>query len=94
MAVDFESAPDADLLRLAHSSEVAFTVFYRRYEKLVVAWLARRTGRADLAAELAAEVFAAAYIAAPRFRDGPAPAASWLLGIARHKLLRTVRRDR
>jgi RNA polymerase sigma factor (sigma-70 family) len=89
-----ESAPDYELLRLATSSDAAFAVFYRRYEKLVVGWLVRRCERADLAAELTAEVFAAAYLAAPRYREGSGSAAPWLLGIARHKLLRSLRRDR
>jgi RNA polymerase sigma-70 factor (ECF subfamily) len=91
---DLPSATDAELLRLSAGSADAFAVFYRRYERLVVGWLVRRTGRPDLAAELAAEVFSAAYLAAPRFRDGPEPAGAWLLGIARHKLLRSLRRDR
>ena len=39
-------------------------------------------------------MFAAAYLAAPRFREGPEPAGAWLLGIARNKLLRSLRRDR
>jgi RNA polymerase sigma factor (sigma-70 family) len=76
------------------SSAEAFAVFYRRYERLVVGWLVRRTGRADVAADLAAEVFAAAYLGASRFRAGPEPAGAWLLGIARHKLLRSLRRER
>jgi len=54
----------------------------------------RRTGRPELVADLTAEVFAAAYLAAPRFREGPEPAGAWLLGIARNKLLRSLRRDR
>ena len=94
MGRDLASAPDAELLRLSASSAEAFAVFYRRYERLVVGWLVRRTGRADVAADLAAEVFAAAYLGAPRFRDGPEPAGAWLLGIARHKLLRSLRSQR
>jgi RNA polymerase sigma-70 factor (ECF subfamily) len=94
MGRDLLYARDAELLRLAASSEDAFAVFYRRHERLVVGWLVRRTGRADLSAELTAEVFAAAYVAAPRFRDGPEPAGAWLVGIARHKLLQSLRRDR
>ena len=39
-------------------------------------------------------MFAAAYLAAPRFRAGPEPAGAWLLGIARNKLLHSRRRDR
>jgi RNA polymerase sigma factor (sigma-70 family) len=94
MARDLLNASDADLLSLAGCDRDAFAVFYHRYERLVVGWLVRSTGRAELAADLAAEVFAAAYVAAPGFRAGPEPAGAWLLGIARHKLLRSLRRDR
>lgn len=87
-------ASDSELLALSSSSEEAFAVFYRRHERLVVGWLIRQTGRPELAADLTAEVFAAAYLAAPRFREGPEPAGAWLLGIARNKLLRSLRRDR
>jgi len=87
-------APDAELLAASHSDPDAFAVFYRRYERLVAGWLVRRCRRPDLAAELTAEVFAAAYLAAPRFRPGPEPAGAWLLGIARNLLLRSLRRDR
>jgi len=57
-------------------------------------WLVRRTRQPELAADLTAEVFAAAYLAARRFRAGPEPAGAWLLGIARHKLLASARRER
>jgi RNA polymerase sigma factor (sigma-70 family) len=94
MRSDLVHASDADLLLLSSSSEEAFAVFYRRYERLVAGWLMHRTGRPEMAADLTAEVFAAAYLAAPRFREGPEPAGAWLLGIARNKLLRSLRRDR
>ena len=94
MRTSLDTASDAELLKLSHSDADAFAVFYRRYERLVAGWLIRRTGRPELAADLTAEVFAAAYLAAPRFRDGPEPAGSWLLGIARNKLLHSLRRER
>jgi RNA polymerase sigma factor (sigma-70 family) len=87
-------ASDFDLLHRCRSSEEAFVVFYRRYERLVAGWLVRQTRDPELAADLTAEVFAAAYLAAPRFRERPEPAGAWLLGIARNKLLRSLRRDR
>lgn len=87
-------ASDAELLAACHSDPDAFAVFYRRYERLVAGWLVRQCRRPDLAVELTAEVFAAAYLAAPRFHAGPEPAGAWLLGIARNLLLRSLRRDR
>jgi RNA polymerase sigma-70 factor (ECF subfamily) len=85
---------DHELLRRSASDRDAFAVFYRRYERLVAGWLMHRTRNAQLAGDLTAEVFAAAYLSAPRFREGPAPAGAWLLGIARRKLLRSLRRQR
>jgi RNA polymerase sigma-70 factor (ECF subfamily) len=84
---------DAGLLGRCHSDPEAFAVFYRRHERLVVGWLMRQTRQPELAADLTAEVFAAAYLAAPPFRDGPEPAGAWLLGIARNKLRHSRRRD-
>lgn len=87
-------ASDAELLALCQVDDEAFALFYRRYERLVAGWLMRQTCAAELAADLTAEVFAAAYLAAPRFRDEGQPAAGWLLGIARNKLLNSWRTDR
>jgi RNA polymerase sigma-70 factor (ECF subfamily) len=94
MGTELGTARDYELLRLSRSDEEAFAVFYRRYERLVAGWLMRRTGQPELVADLTAEVFAAAYLAAPRFRDGPEPAGAWLLGIARNKLHGSWRRER
>jgi RNA polymerase sigma factor (sigma-70 family) len=54
----------------------------------------RRTGRSDLAADLCAEVFAAALSSAHRFRDDGPPAEAWLFGIARNVLGTSLRRGR
>ena len=94
MVGDLNDATDFELLQLSGSDGEAFAVFYRRYERVVVGWLMRQTGRPELAADLTAEVFAAAYLAAGRFREGPEPAGAWLLGIARKKVLQSWRRDR
>jgi RNA polymerase sigma-70 factor, ECF subfamily len=72
----------------------AFAAFYRRHERGVATFLMRRTGRAELAADLTSEVFAAALIA---WRDGgepPVNEGAWLRGIAQHKLIDSYRRGR
>ncbi|HEX4804808.1 MAG TPA: RNA polymerase sigma factor [Conexibacter sp.] len=90
-----ETASDAELLeRGRHGDAEAFAVFYRRHERLVLAWLLKQTRDASLAADLAAETFAAAYLGADRFQPDVAPAFAWLLGIARNKLRSTARRHR
>jgi RNA polymerase sigma-70 factor (ECF subfamily) len=85
---------DEELLRLTPKQPAAFDVFYLRHERLVVAYFRRRTRSADLAVDLTAETFVAALASAKRFRAGEAPAVAWLLGIARHKLLRSIERGR
>jgi RNA polymerase sigma factor (sigma-70 family) len=58
----------------------------------VLSFFLRRTGDPELTADLTAEVFAAALLAAPRFRPGETPARAWLYGIASHKLSDSRRR--
>jgi RNA polymerase sigma factor (sigma-70 family) len=53
-----------------------------------------RTGSGKLAAELTAEVFAAAFEACSRYRCNGTPARAWLFGIANHKLADSARRRR
>jgi RNA polymerase sigma-70 factor (ECF subfamily) len=72
----------------------AFVAFYRRNLSAVLSFFLRRTGDPELTADLTAEVFAAALIAAPRFRSGETPARAWLYGIASHKLSDSRRRGR
>jgi RNA polymerase sigma-70 factor (ECF subfamily) len=87
-----ERLDDFTLLRATGRDPESFAVFYRRHERLVVGYLMRHTRRADLVADLTAEVFAAALVAAPRFRRGPEPASAWLVAIAHNKLVSSMRR--
>jgi RNA polymerase sigma factor (sigma-70 family) len=54
----------------------------------------RETGNRELAADLASEVFAAALIASPRYRQSQGTVGGWLLGIGRNKLRESRRRRR
>lgn len=86
---------DEDLLRRhAAGDPDAFVAYYRRNLPRVLSFFLRRTGDPELTADLTAEVFAAALIAAPRFQPGDAPASAWLYGIAAHKLSDSRRRGR
>jgi RNA polymerase sigma factor (sigma-70 family) len=72
----------------------AFGELYRRHERSMAAFLMRRTGSAEVAADLTSEVFAAALLA---WRRGATPGVSeraWLYGIAQHKLIDSYRRGR
>jgi RNA polymerase sigma factor (sigma-70 family) len=85
---------DDDLLRRSAREPEAFGRFYERHERLVLGYFVRRTHDAELAADLAAETFAAALLSARRYRPGVAPASAWLLGIARHVLAGSARKAR
>lgn len=69
-----------------------FAVVYRRHSRAVLHYLLRRTGSAELAADLTAEVFAAAFCASSRFKPGMAPVRAWLFTIANSKLVDHYRR--
>ncbi len=60
----------------------------------MLAYLRRETGDRELAADLAAEVFAAVLLSAGRYQPQRDSALAWVIGIARHKLLMSWRRGR
>ena len=90
-----ERLTDEELLRRSvdEADGDAFAELYRRHVGSVLAYLHRRVGTPELALDLAAETFAAAIAGAHRF-EGTGPVAAWLYGIARHKLLESLRRAR
>ena len=73
---DLLSAPDAR----------SFEEFYLRNVDMVLGYFARRTGDADLAADLTSETFAAALAGRRRYKPRRGAAAAWLFGIASRKL--------
>jgi RNA polymerase sigma factor (sigma-70 family) len=89
------TAPDETLLAASATGDRgAFAAFYRRHLAAVLGFLLRETGDRELSADLAAEVFAAALLAAPRYRPEHASALPWLCGIARYKASESRRRGR
>jgi RNA polymerase sigma factor (sigma-70 family) len=78
------STDDADLL--ARGDADSFAEFYRRHARRLAGWLMRATGDAEAAADLTAETFAAALAARKRYRPDRGAPATWLYGIAVHKL--------
>jgi len=91
---DYTRADDAELLALTASDPEAFGVFYERFEAQILGFFWRATRRADIAADLTAEVFAAALESAGAFRAESGSARGWLFGIARHELADTWERGR
>jgi RNA polymerase sigma-70 factor, ECF subfamily len=91
---DLLMVSDEELLVASVGDEEAFAAFYRRHVRPLAGFFMRRTGDAELAADLTAETFAAALAARRRFDPAKGAAIGWLYGIARHKLARTLRRGR
>lgn len=85
---------DAEVLATTGRDPEAFALFYRRYERLLLMYMLRRTGDPELAADLTAEVFAAALRAAGRYRPAAPTATAWLLTIAQHTLSSSARKGR
>ncbi|MGO9319933.1 MAG: RNA polymerase sigma factor, partial [Solirubrobacteraceae bacterium] len=94
VTMDFLEASDGELLAASRSEPDAFAAFYDRYEGSVVGYFARRTGDPEVAADLTAEVFAAALGASHRYRPETPSAAGWLFAIAHNKLLKSLRSGR
>jgi RNA polymerase sigma factor (sigma-70 family) len=89
-----DQRPDRDLLAAVASDPEVFAVFYRRYLDPLVAYFMSRTRRPDIAADLTAETFAAALRGADSYRAEAPDAAGWLFGIARNKLIDSLRRGK
>ena len=85
---------DAELLGCCVGNREEFTAFYRRYERPVLTYLARRVGDPQLAADLCAETFAAALVGAASYRPVHESAAPWLFGIARNVVSGSFRAGR
>jgi len=83
---------DEDLLAAVDGDPEAFGVFYGRHVRALIGYLVRRTGNAELAADLCAETFAAALDGLRRFDPARGPAVAWLYGIARRQLGHAARR--
>jgi Sigma-70 region 2 len=83
------------LAAVAAGDGAAFAVFYRRHLPGVVRYLVRETCDREASADLAAEVFAAVFLVARRFRArGGGSAVLWVRGIAQNKLRESRRRGR
>jgi len=96
---DFESTADIDLLRLAATGDAdAYATFFRRHERAIAAYAAKRCAvRADVP-DLVSDVFLAALQRADRYRAETTDARPWLYGIAERLIAnnrrRAVRRSR
>lgn len=72
----------------------AFGAIYREHFAAIAGHLYRRTGNQDLAEDLAADTFLAAWKALPRYQSTGVPLRSWLLRIATNKANAAARREK
>ena len=89
-----EQRSDAELLAATKRDPQAFGEFYDRNVEAILGWFYRRVGCAQTSLDLTAETFAAALVAAGKFRDHGVPARAWLYGIATRQLGTFARRQR
>ena len=92
--MDAHIDPQSDDDLLTTDDAEAFGMFYDRHVRTVLGYFARRTGDAEVAADLTAETFASALTARRRYRPGGAPAVAWLFAIAARRLSDYHRRGR
>ncbi|MEV4419430.1 sigma-70 family RNA polymerase sigma factor [Patulibacter sp. NPDC049589] len=83
---------DAELL--AGGSPADFETFYVRNVDLLTRYVARRSPRPDLTLDVVAETFARALEHRTSYAPDRAPAAAWLMRIARNILIDASRRGR
>jgi RNA polymerase sigma factor (sigma-70 family) len=85
---------DEQLLRQARAGDPwAFDEFYRRHQRWVLTYLARRTDSPETAADLMAEVFAALLVRL-KHRTPPNAPGPWLVTVAQNKVSDFYRRGR
>src|SRR4051795_8017962 len=71
---------------LASRDPGSFEQFYVRHVDAILAFFARRTRDAELAADLTSETFAAALAGRRRYRPEAGAPAAWLFGVPSNKL--------
>lgn len=89
-----KSLTNAELVERLNAEPQAFSELYVRFESLVLAYFLRRGARAEVAADLTAEVFASILVASRRFDASIGPAEAWIFAIARNVLRLSLRKGR
>jgi RNA polymerase sigma factor (sigma-70 family) len=82
------------LLSVARTDAQAFAAFYRVFERPLLGFFMRATGRPELAADLTAETFACALESVQAYDPARGRPDQWLFGIARNVLGASYRRGR
>lgn len=87
---------DAEVIlvrRIAGGDRTAFEDLYRTYQRRLFAYMFRMVGEAGAAAELTNDVMFTVWTQAGRFQGKSKPS-TWIFGIAHHKAVNAVGRDR
>ncbi len=82
------------LLRAASRDAQGFAAFYRHFERPILGFFMRATGRPEVAADLTAETFARALESIVSYDPARGRPDQWLYGIARNVLGSSYRRGR
>jgi RNA polymerase sigma factor (sigma-70 family) len=85
---------DEELILASREDPVAFRELYDRWAESILEYFVRRVFDVEVAADLMAETFAAAFESRAKFRDVGRPGGAWLYGIARRKLSHFYRHKR
>ena len=86
---------DDDLLRLiSKGHEPAFVQFYRKHQRTVYRFALHMSGKTEIAEEVTQEVFMTVIGVAKQYDSKRGSAASYLYGIARNFVLRSLERER
>jgi RNA polymerase sigma-70 factor (ECF subfamily) len=91
--MDRERFSDEELLRRTRRDAECFGVLYDRHAAMVLAHALRQGFEPQAAMDIVAETFAAALVAAPRFRAAGGGAGAWLRTIARNHAIDRRRRS-
>lgn len=83
---------DEEIVARAQRDPGHFAPLYRRYAKPIHAFVLRRTGDPEQAADITSQVFTRALAALPRYRNGPFR--GWIYAIARNVVIDSRRRGR
>ncbi len=82
------------LVVAVRAGDASFAVLYRHFERPVIGFFMRATGKPELAADLTAETFASALESIGSYDPAKGRADQWLFGIARNVLGKSYRRGR
>jgi len=83
---------DEEIVARAEHDPRHFAPLYRRYAKPIHAFVLRRTGDPEQAADITSQVFTRALAALPRYRTGPFR--GWIYAIARNVVIDSRRSAR